>query len=194
MDPVLIDFPDSFATERLILRAPRPGDGARLHAAVVESLAELRQWMPWAQEEQSAEATEAYVRQRAADWAARRDLTLHAYLKGADTLVLSSGLHGINWEARTFEIGYWARTKFVGQGYVTEAVNGITRFAFTHLKANRVEIRCDAQNRRSASVAKRCGFYLEGVLRHDHLGVNGDVRDTIIFSKISPDEFHRYAV
>jgi hypothetical protein len=25
-NPILLDFPDSFETERLIIRAPRPGD------------------------------------------------------------------------------------------------------------------------------------------------------------------------
>jgi len=27
MDPLLIDIPDAFETERLIVRCPRPGDG-----------------------------------------------------------------------------------------------------------------------------------------------------------------------
>ena len=89
-------------------------------------------------------------------------------------------------------MAYWIRTKFTGQGYVTEAVNGITAFAFKHLKANRVEIRCDAQNIRSAAVAKRCGFLLEGILRHDTRGVEGDLRSTLVFSKISPNEFNYY--
>lgn len=190
MDPILLDFPDSFDTERLTIRAPRPGDGARVAEAVRESLPELRAWMPWAQEDPSAEAQEARIRQRIADWTARKDLLLLLFVKGTGTLVGSSGLHRIKWDVRAFEIGYWARTKFAGQGYITEAVNGITDFAFTYLKANRVEIRCDAKNARSAAVARRCGFLLEGVLRNDSLGVDGSLRDMLIFSKISALEFH----
>jgi len=192
MDPILLDFPDSFDTERLTIRAPRPGDGAQIAEAVRESLPELRPWMPWAQGEPDAEAQEARIRKSIADWIARKDLLLLLLLKGTHTLAGSSGLHRIKWDARVFETGYWVRTPFAGQGYITEAVNGITDFAFTHLKANRVEIRCDSRNSRSAAVAKRCGFFLEGVLRHDDLSVGGELRDTLVFSKISAAEFHKY--
>lgn len=192
MNPILLDFPDSFETERLTIRAPKPGDGAIIADAVRESLAELRPWMPWARDEPSAERTEALVRERAADWIARKDLMLVLFLKGTDTFVGGSGLHDLDWEVRRFEIGYWVRTKFAGQGFVSEAVNGIADFAFRHLQASRLEIRCDARNVRSAAVARRCGFFLEGILRHDDLSVDGELRDTMIFSKISPAEFHRY--
>lgn len=192
MDPILLDFPDSFDTERLTIRAPREGDAPEIIRAVIESLNELRPWMPWAKEVPTVQDSEVRIRKAIAKWITREDLLMHLYLKGSDTWVGGSGLHRIDWEARRFEVGYWVRTRFAGQGYASEAVNGITDFAFTHLHANRVEIRCDAQNVRSAAVAKRCGFMLEGVLRHDALGVDGDVRDTMVFSKISPTEFNRY--
>jgi len=193
MNPILLEFPDSFDTERLTIRAPRPGDGAQIAKAVRESLAELRPWMPWAKAAPTAEDDEIRIRRNSAKWLTREDLSLHLYLKGTDLLVGGSGLHRFDWDVRKFEIGYWVRTKFAGQGYITEAVNGITQFAFTYLKANRVEIRCDTQNVRSAAVAKRCGFLLEGILRNDDHGVDGELRDTMVFSKISPTEFQRYA-
>jgi hypothetical protein len=43
--PILLDFPDSFESERLLIRGPRPGDGAAVHAALIESLGELRPWL-----------------------------------------------------------------------------------------------------------------------------------------------------
>ena len=39
--PILMDFPESFETERLLIRSPLPGDGPELHAAVRESIEEL---------------------------------------------------------------------------------------------------------------------------------------------------------
>jgi ribosomal-protein-serine acetyltransferase len=192
LNPILLDFPDSFDTERLTIRAPRPGDGRKVVEAIEESLDELRPWMPWAAKVETLEESEARLRGWAAKWLTREDLPMHLYLKGADTFVGSSGLHGIDWDTGKCEVGYWLRTKFTGQGYITEAVNGITRFAFAHLKANRVEIRCDAKNVRSAAVARRCGFLLEGILRNEDRRVDGNLSDTLVFSKISPDECHRY--
>jgi len=194
MNPILLEFPDSFDTERLTIRAPRPGDGAQVAEALRESIAELRAWMPFARDEPTVEGNEAWVRQAAANWIARKDLPMLLFLKGGGTLVGSSGLHRFDWDIGKFEIGYWVRTKFAGQGYISEAVDGISRFAFAHLKANRVEIRCDVNNVRSAAVARRCGFRLEGILRNDDRGVDGELRDTRVFSKISPTEFHTYDV
>jgi RimJ/RimL family protein N-acetyltransferase len=192
MNPLLLDFPDSFDTERLTIRAPRVEDAQEVIDAVIESLPELRPWMPWAAEPPVREGTVVRLRHSLAKWITREDLLLHVYLKDTSTFVMGSGLHRIAWQAGKFEIGYWVRTKYVGQGFVTEAVNGITAFAFKHLRANRVEIRCDAQNIRSAAVARRCGFLLEGILRHDSLDVSGELRSTMIFSKISAGEFNYY--
>ena len=192
MNPLLLDFPNSFDTERLTIRAPRVEDAQEVIEAVCESLPELRPWMPWAAEPPILEGTVGRLRHAMANWITREDLLLHVHLKGTSTLVMGGGLHRIDWQAGKFETGYWVRTKYAGQGFVTEAVNGITAFAFKHLHANRVEIRCDAQNIRSAAVAKRCGFLLEGILRHDALDVNGDLRSTMVFSKLSANEFNYY--
>ncbi len=99
-------------------------------------------------------------------------------------LVGSSGLHRINWDIPRFEVGYWVRKSFAGQGYITEATNAVTRFAFQQLKAKRVEIRCDALNERSAAVPKRLGFDLDAYLRLSDTHA-GEARDTLIFSRLS---------
>ncbi len=192
MNPLLLDFPDSFDTERLTIRAPRVEDVPEVMDAVNESLPELRPWMPWAVEAPIFEGQVGRIRHAIAKWITREELLLHVYLKGTPTFVMSSGLHRIDWQAGKFEIGYWVRTKYTGQGFVTEAVNGITAFVFKYLHANRVEIRCDAQNIRSAAVAKRCGFLLEGILRHDSVDVSGALRSTMIFSKLGANEFNYY--
>ena len=95
-----------------------------------------------------------------------------------------SGLHRMDWSVPCFEIGYWVRVSLEGQGYISEAVNGITQFAFNQLSAERLEIRCDARNTRSASVAQRAGYTLEGTLRHDSRDPQGNLRNTMIFSKL----------
>ena len=183
--PILRDFPDHLETERLLIRAPRAGDGAENCAAVQESLAELRPWMPWAMEPLTPESQEAVMRRAHADFMARTDLMLLLLLKGTNTMVGSSGLHRIDWRVPRFEIGYWLRTSYTGKGYMTEAVNAITAFAFGTLEARRVEIRCDERNTRSAAVAQRCGFALEGVLRHSgrsHL--DGELVNEMVFAQI----------
>lgn len=185
IDPILLDFPDQFETERLILRPPRAGDGPPMNEAIRESLAELRPWMPWAQAAPRVEESEALARRKAAQWLLREDLMVGLWRKADGVFVGGSGLHRIDWDARCFEIGYWVRTSLSGQGYVTEAVRGITQFAFTHLAAQRVEVRCDALNTRSAAVAERAGFALEARLQRQARSTGGELRDTLLYVRFS---------
>jgi RimJ/RimL family protein N-acetyltransferase len=188
--PILVDFPESIETERLLIRSPLLGDGQELHAAVRESIEELTPWMTWPKEHRTVDDSEASARRARVAFLQRSELRLHLYLKGTDTLVGSSGLQGIDWEVPKFEIGYWCRTRFTGRGYITEAVLGITAFAFDVLGAKRLEIRCDSSNLASVRVAERAGFKLEGELRNNEVGTDGEPRDILIYA-MTPE--HREA-
>jgi RimJ/RimL family protein N-acetyltransferase len=182
--PILLDIPDSFESERLLLRAPRPDDGEAINRAVIESLEELRPWMPWAMEAPSLADSEEVVRRAAVKFQAREDFMLLLWDRASGELVGGSGMHRIDWEIPAVEIGYWVRTSMSGRGYITEAVNAITHFAFDTIGAHRVEIRCDEQNVRSAAVARRAGFVLEGVLHNDRRNhVTLELRNTMVFAR-----------
>lgn len=187
--PVLLTIPESFESKRLWIRAPLWGDGAAVNEAVRESIGELRPWMPWALNTPTVEESEASIRKSRLEFLARQDLRLLLIHKESGQLAGGSGLHRMDWAARKFEIGYWVRTSFAGQGYITEAVNAITQYAVQELQANRIEIRCDSRNTLSAKVAKRSGFFLEGILRSDKRDVEGMLRDTMIYSKVRGVEF-----
>lgn len=188
-DPVLIKVPEEIVTERLVLAAPRAGLGQGLAAAVTESIEHLKPWMPWAQLAPTVEDSEAVMRRMQADFILRRDLVYQIFRKAEDgrpgRLLGGTGLHRLDWEVRRFEIGYWMRSSALGQGYVTEAVQALTRMAFESLRARRVEIRMDELNLKSRAVAERCGYELEGVLRRDALNVNGEPRDTRVYARIA---------
>jgi RimJ/RimL family protein N-acetyltransferase len=184
MDALLLDFPQQFETRRLTIRCPLPGDGPELNKAILESWESLAQWMPWATERPTVQESEHNVRRACLRFLAREDLRLSLFIRGTETLVGSSGLHRIDWEVPKFEIGYWVRKRYERQGLITEAVEGITRFAFQELEAKRVEIRCDTKNERSMAIPNRLGFALEGTLHNDGRDhVTGELRDTLVFSK-----------
>lgn len=189
-DPLLLDFPDSFETERLLLRCPRPGDGPEICRAVNETLDSLRPWMPWAQEPATPEISELTARRAGLRFIERSDLMLLLFLKGTDIMVGASGLHRIDWAVPRFEIGYWCRQRFQGLGYISEAVSGITEFAFDTLHAARVEIHMDSRNLASRRVAERVGYVLEGELRHHDRDARGELRDTLVFA-LTTDGYRR---
>lgn len=189
MKPILKDFPHSFNSERLTIRCPMPGDGQAVYEAVHESLAELRPWLPWAMDEPSPEKSEESVRRGYSRFINREDLWLLLFLKDSNICIGGSGLHDIDWDVPRFEIGYWLRTSYSGQGYMTEAVEAISQFAFETLNAKRVEIHCDSLNERSAAVARRLNFTHEATLRQEaRHHSTGKLRDTLIFAKIALEE------
>ncbi|WP_232337540.1 GNAT family N-acetyltransferase [Thermoactinomyces sp. CICC 23799] len=185
--PILMDFPHSFETERLWIRLPLPGDGEKVYEAMMETEELLRQWMPWAQTPPSKEQAEINVRQAHSKFLERTDLRFHLFHKETKDFVGSSGLHRIDWSVPKFEIGYWCRKSYMRQGYITEAVRGLSVFAFEILKANRVEIRCDQRNVRSRKVAERLGYRLEGILRNFQVSPDRQLENTCVYAMIAED-------
>lgn len=192
MSPILKDFPDHFETQRLLIRAPRPGDGRILYEAVLESVDLLKPWMPWAYHEITLEGEEGVARRMAANFLAREDLPFYLLDKVTGKFIGGSGLHRFNWDVPRFEIGYWVRKSCEGMGYITEATRGITNFAFEWLNAERIEIHMDERNQRSWRVAERLKFKLEGTLRNDARDTSGGLRNTRVYSMLRAEWLERY--
>jgi RimJ/RimL family protein N-acetyltransferase len=188
MDPLLLEVPERIATERLVVRVPRPGDGVVVNDAVRASHAELAPWMPWAVTLPSVDESEAHCRRQQAKFLLREDFAMLVFARAADggegELVGGTGLHRIDWAVRKFEIGYWRKTGCEGRGLLTEAVVAMARMAFDALAARRVEIRMDDRNVASWKLAERAGFTLEGLLRFDSLTPAGEPRSTRIYARV----------
>ncbi len=181
---MLLDFPDHFETDRLLLRAVRPNDGRAIYEAVAASLEHLRAWMPWALPNPTPDDSELYARQAAARWLRREELNFMVIRRSDGLLAGQCGLHHIYWDVPCFEMGYWLRTSCEGQGYMTEAVCGLTAFAFETLGAARIEIRVETLNTRSRLVAERAGYMREGHLRHNRRSTDGALADTFVYAKL----------
>ena len=187
-EKLLIDVPLEIETGRLTIRSPRRGDGPLLFEAIRDSRDRLAPWFPWTNNHRTPEESEAFIWRKHIDFLARTDMLLLLFLKGTGTLIGSSGLHYPDWSVPSFEIGYWVRSGYEGNGYITEAVRGITDIAFNNLDARRVVIRCDVKNEKSAAVARRAGFELEGthrcISRHHR---TNQLRDLLVFARIRRD-------
>ncbi|MFT8322320.1 MAG: GNAT family N-acetyltransferase [Bacillus sp. (in: firmicutes)] len=183
MKPILIDFPDKILTERLYIRPCLPGDGKEVYESMQRSKKELQKWMPFANQAQTMDGVEENIRKAYAKFILKEDIRLHIYLKKNNTFIGSTGLHSIDWEVRSFEIGYWCDTSFTGNGYIQESTKTLISFARETLEAKRIEIRCDALNHNSRAIPEKLGFTLDGILQNESLSADGsNLRDTCIYS------------
>lgn len=158
-------------TDRLIIRPPKAGDAKPLNDAINRSLAQLTPWMPWALDP-SLKTTESFIERGINQWQQHQqsEFPLIIELKSDNQIISASGFNEKSQpDVPMFEIGYWIDCQHAGKGYITEAVNALTQFAFDKFTARRVQICAQRNNKKSRAVAERCGFIKEATLKNYRL-------------------------
>lgn len=170
MNKMLLDLPEQLDTERLIVRAYRPGDGATYCDVCLHNKTHL---LPYeagnpALEVETVDDAETLVRRFAASWAARDAFFYGAWQRATGAFACQIYVGPVSWELPEFEIGYFVDKRCEGQGFVSEGVRAVIPFCFEHLHAHRLRLGCNETNTRSWRVAERCGFVREGHIRQVH--------------------------
>ena len=83
-------------------------------------------------------------------------------------------------------LGYYVGEVYAGQGYMTEALRLMLRYAFVELKLHRVEANIQPENVASIALVRRVGFVLEGYSRR-YLKICGRWRDHERWALIAED-------
>lgn len=195
MNKMLLDLPDAVETPRLVVRRYQAGDSAAYFDACLRNRTHL---LPYeagnpALTVNCEDDAEALVREFAAEWGARRLFFFGGWRKDSGVFACQATVVPVNWALPEFEIGYFADQACQGQGFVTEAVQAVVGFCFTHLKAHRLRLGCNELNVRSWRVAERCGFVREGYLRQTHPEIlcadgtySGDYLYGVLRSEVRP--------
>jgi RimJ/RimL family protein N-acetyltransferase len=182
------DVPALVTTARLRLRPFAASDAAALQRIVLANLDHIGRWMEWATAERHADLDVIARRLAgfAASFAAGREWAFVIERTEDDAFIGAIGVHprvGVG----GLEIGYWLAADATGRGYVTEAVRALLDVAFTRMHAERVEIRCDPANVRSAAVPQRLGFRHVTTLIANAVTPTGAPRDTMVW-ELTRDE------
>lgn len=149
----MVDLPDEIHVpgHDLVLRPWRIEHWRQVLAAVEVSLPELRRWMPWAMEP----PTEASVRAFLEGAGAHEGFGL---FEADGELVGAFGLHDRQGPG-ILEIGYWVRSDRTGRGYATAVARVLTDSGFQLFPdVERMEIRCDPENRASGAIPAKLGY------------------------------------
>jgi len=162
-NPMLLDLPKQFETPRLILRVPTAGDGKALHKTMLKGYENLVKWLRWTSTPPTIEEVELEVRQQSAGFILRNDMRFLCINKESGEFMgrLAYPNFQNNWAIPSFGISYFISEPYQGNGYCSEAVNAMTRYAFKFMEAKKVYICCDINNPKSSAVPKRLEFELE---------------------------------
>ena len=89
---------------------------------------------------------------------------------------------------RRLEIGStWYAQRVQRTALNTECKLLLLTHAFERLDCIAVEFRTHFFNRQSRRGIERLGAKLDGILRHHQIGVNGTMRDTVVYSIVAPE-------
>jgi ribosomal-protein-serine acetyltransferase len=168
--------------EALGIRPLAADDAAELQA-LIEANSDLKEWMPWA-EEQDLSATERFLAD--AEKQLRRDDGFQAAIAPEGRIVGVVGFHAIDRLNRNTSIGYWLAESARGQGVMTAAVRALVDHAFGEWNLHRIEIHCAPDNHRSRAIPERLGFREEARLRETEL-VGGRYLDSIVYGLLAPE-------
>lgn len=165
---------EPLATERLLLRPPRPEDAEQLHRlvndwAVVRMLSRLPFPYPRALMDEWIASTARQLAEGAA-----YHLAITGDDGGRDVVIGCVGLR-LDLKPRTGNLGYWIGRRFWGHGAACEAAGRVARWALANLTGiDRLEAHVAVDNQASAAVLRRIGFREAGVGREKFLARGGE--------------------
>lgn len=175
-------------SDRLILRLPQHTDFREWSELRRVNRAFLTPWDPeWAPDHLTRKSftNRVYWANRAARQETAFPLFIYTRAEGAliGALTLDNIRKG---PAQMGTLGYWLGQGFTGQGFMSEAVNAVTDYAFDDLGLSRIEAACLPENQASRGVMARTGFKYEGVAQ-SYLQIAGRWRTHVLFAKIRTD-------
>ncbi len=161
----------------LVLRTYAEEDAAELFALVQGNRNHLRSWLVWVDATQKEEHALEYIRAARQGQLDQQSIAFGIFQHGR--LVGSMDMHHWDQYLRKAQIGYWLSKQEEGKGIIHHCARQLIHYLFQQLQLNKIELHYQPANARSAAVAQRLGFTIEGLLR-DQVLVNGTFQDLVI--------------
>ena len=173
--------------ERLWLLPADPALAEAAAAYYVRNREFLRPFNPMREETfYTAEYQRELLRQEKESRERRQSFRFYICLpERTDRIIGLVGLNNVVWGAFcSCTLGYKLDKDYVNQGFMTEAVNLVTEYAFAELGLHRIEGNVMPRNLPSRRVLEKCGFENEGLSRY-YLKINGVWEDHIHMVKLN---------
>jgi ribosomal-protein-serine acetyltransferase len=170
----------------LTLRPLQRDDRDSMYAAVMESLTEVSQWLPWCHPGYSIAETEGFIESCITAWAQQTHFPLAIFDASTGEYLGGTGITHIDRQTRQGSVGYWVRTGATRRGIAPKAVRIVARFAFETLQLSRLEIFARPENVPSRRVAEKAGAKFEAIARN-RVVQHGKAYDAALYSLIPSD-------
>ena len=166
----------------LELLAPIEIDAGDLFVAVDENRQYLREWLPWLDDVNSVDDEVAMIRRTRED----ENSDWIYLIRSFGELVGVVSLNWVDWNNRSFGVGYWISESSSGRGIITKACSRIIEHCFNDLRLHRSVIEVAVENHSSRAVAERLGMRLEGISK-DREWLYDHFTDSAMYAITAPE-------
>lgn len=174
-------LPETFLTERLLIRRARSADAPAVFAAYAAD-PQVTRYLNWRPHE-VLEQTRHFLMRADRDWTEGRRFAALIFARAEPGAVL--GMIEPRPSRHVVEFGYVLRASAWGRGIMTEALSALVAQALEQPGIHRVQAFCDVENPASARVMEKAGLRLEGrlaaYLRHPN--VSDLPRDALLYAR-----------
>lgn len=176
-------------TKRLLLKSPYEVTGKMLSCYYMNNCEFLKSFEPIREELfYTDEYQECVLKSQRDDWKSQKSCHFYICMKDEPSQVI--GIVALNNIIKgifcSCFLGYQLDEKHMNQGYMSEAILKVVRFAFDELKLHRIEANIMPKNNASIAVIKKCGFVDEGISRK-YMKINGVWEDHIHYVMFNED-------
>lgn len=167
-------------TKRLILRPLTVNDAPQMfhHWANSKMVTKYLTWPPHTSITQTQARLALREKSDDEDWG--------IVIQATDELIGTINVVEDKPEIKTKIIGYVIGEAYWGEGYMTEALDAVINYLFSHTTVNRIEASHDIENPGSGKVMQKNGMTFEGILRQAGRNNRGIV-DIALYSRLRED-------
>ena len=166
----------------LELIVPMEGDARELFVIVDQNRKYLREWLPWLDDVNSVEDKLAMIR-RIYD---ENNFNWVYLIRNYGEIVGVVSLNWVDWDNRSFGLGYWVSESSSGRGIITKSCRRVMEHCFVDLRLHRSVIEVAVKNHPSRAVAERLGLRLEGISK-DREWLYDRFTDSVMFAITAPE-------
>lgn len=170
----------------IAVRPHEPGDALPLHAAALESVAEVGPRLSWCHAGLTPQELAAFIDQSRRGWADGSQFQFAIVDAQTGDVLGGISLAHIARANRLANMGYWVRTSATGRGVATTAIRLVAGFGFDEVGLTRIEIAAVPDNVASRRAAERAGAKFEAVVRN-RLVVQGTAFAAALYSLVPED-------
>jgi ribosomal-protein-serine acetyltransferase len=137
----------------------------------------LRPWLLWVDATLKEEHSLEYIRAARQELDDQSSIALGIFRN--NRLIGGIGMHNWDHRIRKAQLGYWLVKDEEGKGVLQRCATVLISYLFEQVQLNKLELHYLPNNKRSAAVAQRLGFTIEGLLRDQFL-MNGMLHNMVI--------------